>query len=262
MSIEQASKSLKSRLKTLLAAFLFVLGFSAVFIGLGAAATVLGGWLFEHSRWFTAVGGVMIIILGLHIAGLIPLPFLSRQKKFGYKGKLGLIGAPIIGIVFAFGWSPCIGPVLAAILGMASMAETVNKGIILLVLYSAGLAIPFMLSAMAVEVFIKFYERIKSRLILVNIVAGKLLVAMGLLLFSGRFGVITGFGHLTWPVITAALGILLVFLLQIYLLVKVQDSLVSNNIETIPGPVTAIFFVDIYVIAALLFASWLIPGPA
>ncbi len=255
LSLEQVGGKASNRLRSLLAALLFVLGFSIVFIALGATATALGGWLFKHTVWFTRIGGVVVLILGLYIAELIPLPFLGKQRHFQYKGKLGLVGAPLLGIVFAFGWSPCVGPVLAAILGLAAMADTVGKGIALLALYSAGLAIPFIVAAIAVEFFLKAFESVKHYLQLVNILAGKLLVAMGLLLISNRFDIVSKFSYLSWSILAAGLGLLLVILIQIAVLGRVRNVLAEKGIERIPRTVVAMFFVDIIVLGGILFAA-------
>ena len=262
LSMDEVGGNGTHRLRAFIAALLFVFGFSAVFVAMGATATALGGWLFRHSDWFVRIGGAIVLVIGLHIAGIMPLPFIGRERRFAYKGKLGLMGAPLIGVVFAFGWSPCVGPVLAAILGMAAIADTVGRGIALLALYSAGLAIPFLLAALAAEIFIKAIEGIKNYLQIVNILAGKLLALMGVLLVSGRFKILTGFGHMSWPITTAGLILILIILTQIAILVRVKKTLAANGIARLPNSVVALFFVDILAIAGVLLALSQFPQTA
>ena len=238
--------------RSLIGALLFVFGFSLVFIALGATATTVGGWLLRHGDWFVRIGGAIIVLFGLHIAGLVRFPFLEGQKRFVYGGKLGLWGAPIIGIVFAFGWSPCVGPILASILGLAAFQGTVGRGVVLLAAYSAGLAIPFLLSALAMDAFTRFTDAVKRRMEIVNILAGKLIVLMGILLLSGSFRVLSGFSHFDLSVVVAGAAVLAILFLEIYLLIRADVAVKSAGLERFPRQLTALYFVDVAALAAVI----------
>jgi cytochrome c-type biogenesis protein len=165
----------------------FVLGFSTVFVALGAAATVVGALLQEHKRALGTVGGVVIIVLGLHTAGLLKIDWLLREKRAEVRSRpLGLLGAYVVGLAFAFGWTPCIGPILGAILLYASQQETVGQGVVLLGAYSAGLGIPFIVSGLAVNGFFAAFGRLRRHMRTVEYASGALLVAVGLLLVTDR----------------------------------------------------------------------------
>src|SRR5829696_1180530 len=171
------------RRQTVVAALLFVAGFSTVFIALGASASVIGTLLRAYSHGLSIIAGVAIIVMGLHFLGLTPLALLNRQKRLEVAKPVGLWGAYAMGLAFAFGWTPCIGPILAAILAVAASETTVTKGAGLLAVYSAGRGIPFVLAALAAEPFAAFLARMKRHL-------GKVERAMGILM------VITGIGFL------------------------------------------------------------------
>ncbi len=174
-----------------LTSLVFVLGFSTVFVALGAAATYVGSLLLEHKRTLGVVGGVIIIILGLHTAGVFKINWLLSEKRANVQSKpLGLIGAYVVGLAFAFGWTPCIGPILGASLLFASQQETVTQGVVLLAAYSAGLGIPFILSALAVNWFFKVFARLRNSMRAIEIVSGAMLVGVGLLLVTNRLTLI------------------------------------------------------------------------
>jgi cytochrome c-type biogenesis protein len=174
-----------------LTSIVFVLGFSTVFVALGAAATYVGSLLQEYKRVLGMVGGVIIIILGLHTAGIFKISWLLSEKRAHIESKpLGLVGAYVVGLAFAFGWTPCIGPILGAILLYASQQETVGQGVVLLGAYSAGLGIPFILSALAVNGFFKAFSRLRTHMRAVEVVSGVLLVGVGLLLVTNRLTLI------------------------------------------------------------------------
>ena len=174
-----------------LTSLVFVLGFSTVFVALGAAATYMGSLLQEHKRSLGVVGGVIIIILGLHTAGIFKINWLLSEKRANVESKpLGLLGAYVVGLAFAFGWTPCIGPILGAILLYASQQDTVTQGVVLLSAYSAGLGIPFILSALAVNGFFKAFSRLRTHMRAVEVVSGVLLVGVGLLLVTNRLTLI------------------------------------------------------------------------
>ena len=169
----------------------FVLGFSLVFVSLGASATFLGQFLMERLTLLGKVAGVVLIIFGLHTMGVFRISWLLQEKRFQASSKpAGYVGAMLVGIAFAFGWTPCIGPILAAILTVASAQESVGEGIRLLAVYSAGLGIPFLLTALAIDKFFAAFARIRRHYHAIEIVSGLLMVIVGLLIFFNRFTII------------------------------------------------------------------------
>ena len=178
----------------------FVLGFSTVFVALGAAATLVGYYLQQYKRGLGMVGGLVIILLGLHTAGLLPIKWLLYEKRADVKTKpLGLLGAYVVGLAFAFGWTPCIGPILGAILLFASQQETVGQGVLLLSAYSAGLGIPFIASGLAVNGFFAAFGRLRRHMRAVEYVAGALLVGVGLLLVTDRLTLLASYFARIFP---------------------------------------------------------------
>jgi cytochrome c-type biogenesis protein len=177
--------------RVVLASLAFVLGFSTVFVALGAAATLVGSLLQQHKRTLGMIGGVIILVLGLHTMGVLRIPWLLGEKRANVTQKpLGPLGAYVVGLAFAFGWTPCIGPILGAILLYAAQQETVGQGVVLLSAYSAGLGIPFLLSALAVNWFFKASGGLRKWMHAVEVVSGALLVGVGLLLVTDRLTVI------------------------------------------------------------------------
>lgn len=170
--------------KVVVNTILFVLGFSTVFIALGASATWLGSLLQEYANIFNKAAGVLVFIFGLHVAGVFRIGFLNYEKRFqaGEK-KWGAAGSILIGIAFGFGWTPCIGPILGSILTLAAQQASVGQGILLLVFYSAGLGIPFILTALLFNYLIGAFGFIKRNFRTVEIVSGVLLMAVGVLIF-------------------------------------------------------------------------------
>jgi cytochrome c-type biogenesis protein len=173
------------RLETVYAALLFVAGFSTVFTALGASASVIGALLQTWSADLGIIAGVAIIIMGLHFLGLTRFAVLMREKRAPMPRPASLWGAYVMGLAFAFGWTPCIGPILAAILAVAASKETVAKGAGLLAVYSAGLGIPFIVAALAVEPCAAFIARFKRHLDLVEKAMGTLLVLTGIAFLTG-----------------------------------------------------------------------------
>ena len=173
------------RRETITAAILFVLGFSTVFVALGASASVIGAVLRAYSGTLAIVAGVGIIIMGLHFLGLTPIAWLMREKRFTVAKPVGLWGAYLMGLAFAMGWTPCIGPILAAILAVAASQATVAKGAGMLAIYSLGLGIPFLIAALAVEPFAAFLTRFRAHLGLVEKTMGGLLVLTGIAFLTG-----------------------------------------------------------------------------
>jgi cytochrome c-type biogenesis protein len=168
-----------------LAAVLFVAGFATVFVALGASASVIGSLIRAYSGPLAIVAGVVIIVMGLHFLGLTPIALLYRQKRVELSKPVGLWGAYVIGLAFAFGWTPCIGPILAAILAVAASEQTVAKGALLLAIYSLGLGIPFIIAAFAIEPFAAFLGRFKTYLHRVEQAMGALLVLTGIAFLTG-----------------------------------------------------------------------------
>lgn len=171
------------RRAVVLSALGFVAGFSLVFVAMGAAVTVVGAWLIGYRGVVQKVGGVLIILFGLYLLGLLRIPFLMRRLHLPLSRKpAGLIGALAVGVTFGAGWTPCVGPVLGAILTLASTTQTVGDGMVLLLAYAAGLGVPFLVTALAVDRFLAFFSRFRPFLPVVDRLAGALLVAVGVLL--------------------------------------------------------------------------------
>ena len=178
----------------------FVLGFSTVFVALGAAATLVGYYMQQYKRALGMAGGVVIILLGLHTAGILPIKWLLYEKRAEVKSRpLGLIGAYVVGVAFAFGWTPCIGPILGAILLYASQQETVGQGVLLLSAYSLGLGIPFIAAGLALNGFFSAFGRIRGHMKLVEYAAGGLLVGVGLLLMTDRLTLLAQYFSRLFP---------------------------------------------------------------
>jgi cytochrome c-type biogenesis protein len=172
----------------------FVVGFSAVFIILGASATWVGKFLLAQRTVFNIIAGIIIIVFGLHLTGLIKIPFLYREARMNTGApRRGLLGSFVLGFAFAFGWTPCIGPILTAILGLAAIRETVFQGMFLLAVYSAGLAIPFLLTGLGLSQFMKFYGGFRKHLQVVEVISGVLLIGIGVLMALNKFTVLSGY---------------------------------------------------------------------
>jgi cytochrome c-type biogenesis protein len=170
---------------TLLAAVLFVLGFSTVFVALGASASVIGALIRLYSAELSIAAGVAIVIMGLHFLGVFRIGMLLREKRAKMAKPIGLWGAYVMGLAFAFGWTPCIGPILAAILAVAASEQTVAKGAGLLAVYSLGLGIPFLIAAAAVKPFAAFLTRFRRHLVHMEWVMGGLMVLTGVAFLTG-----------------------------------------------------------------------------
>jgi cytochrome c-type biogenesis protein len=174
--------------KVMLNSIAFILGFSIVFITLGALSTEVGQLASQYKSTLARIAGVVIILFGLHLTGILPIKALYADKRLhNVKGGSTPWGAFVIGFAFAFGWTPCVGPILGAILGLAAAQNSVSQGILLLTVYSMGLAIPFLLAALGIERFMKFYGGFRRHMHAVEIVSGGLLIALGILLVLGRF---------------------------------------------------------------------------
>lgn len=170
----------------------FILGFSVVFVTLGAISTEIGQFAARYKHNLSIVAGVVIIIFGLHLTGIFQIKWLLQDTRLhGVKGGSTVVGAFVIGFAFAFGWTPCLGPILTVILGFASQEDTLAKGILLLAVYSLGLAVPFLLTSLLMERFLKFYSRFRSHMHALEVASGGLLIALGVLLVIGRFTLIS-----------------------------------------------------------------------
>lgn len=173
------------RREALAAAALFVLGFTTVFVALGASASAIGAVLRAYSNQLAVVAGLAIVAMGLHFLGVTPIAWLKREKRVAVAKPVGLWGAYLMGLAFAFGWTPCIGPILAAILAVAASEETVAKGAGMLAIYSLGLGVPFIAAALAIEPFAAFLARFRAHLGLVEKAMGGLLVLTGIAFLTG-----------------------------------------------------------------------------
>jgi cytochrome c-type biogenesis protein len=169
----------------LMNSILFIVGFSITFIMLGASATWLGQLLISKMRLFGQLAGIVLVVFGVHLTGLIKINALYKDKRFHNVQKpRGMLGALVLGLAFAFGWTPCIGPILAGILTIASTKQTVTQGMFLLAVYSAGLGIPFLLTSLALNQFLAFYGRFKRHFHAVEVLSGALVIAVGLLILT------------------------------------------------------------------------------
>ena len=184
-----------------LASLLFVGGFSTVFVALGAGASVAGGLLRLYSYELSIAAGIAIIVMGLHFLGITPVAMLHRQMRFDAPKPVGLWGAYVMGLAFAFGWTPCIGPILATILAVAAAEATVTTGAGLLAVYSLGLGVPFIIAALAVEPFAKFLTRFRAHLAHVERAMGLLLILTGLAFLFGLFTQLNSWLIETFPVL-------------------------------------------------------------
>ena len=172
----------------------FILGFSLVFILLGASITAAGKALSANKEIITRIGGLIIIFLGIHLTGLIRFGFLDQEKLVHLRNKpVGFLGSAAVGIAFAAGWSPCIGPILGSILIYASSSARVETGIVLLSVYSLGLGIPFLLTGLGVHRFFQFYHRFRRHLRFISIASGIFLIFAGVLIFTNYLGLLTGY---------------------------------------------------------------------
>jgi cytochrome c-type biogenesis protein len=191
-----------ARRRVLMAAIVFVAGFSSVFVALGATASWLGQAVSAHLGILGYVAGILIAVMGLHFLHVIRIPLMDRTAKVGVAEKpAGLVGAYLIGLAFGFGWSPCVGPVLTAILLLASAKDTVGEGAWLLLVYSLGIGLPFLVAAAFASAFMRWSARFKKRLGLIEKAMGAFLVAAGVLIFTGQMPTIAFWLQETFPVL-------------------------------------------------------------
>ena len=184
----------RSRRTALIHALLFVLGFSLIFLALGATATVLGRVLLVYRDWISRIGGALIILFGLYMLGAFNVGFLARERRLQLSDKpVGYLGTVLVGIAFGAGWTPCIGPILGSILIYTSSAAELEHGLLLLSSYSLGLAIPFIVAALALQHFLTFFARFRQHLVWITRAAGVLLILVGLLLITNYFTLLASY---------------------------------------------------------------------
>lgn len=183
-----------SRLQVFITSLAFVLGFSLVFIALGASATAIGKFIFAKLPLLSKIAGAVLIVFGLHTMGVFRLAFLETEKRVHAQRKpAGPLGALLVGVAFAFGWTPCIGPILGGILAIAGSRNSVGEGVTLLAVYSLGLGIPFLLTSLAINQFFGAAKKIRKYYHAIELTSGALLVAIGLLIMTGQLTLIVRF---------------------------------------------------------------------
>lgn len=183
-----------SRLQIFLTSLAFVIGFSLVFIALGASATAVGKFMFARLPLLSKIAGVILIVFGLHTMGVFRLAFLDTEKRVHAQRKpAGPVGAMLVGVAFAFGWTPCIGPILGGILAIAGSKNSVWEGVALLAVYSLGLGIPFLITSLAINQFFAAAKKIRRYYHAIELASGALLVVIGVLIVTGQLTIITRF---------------------------------------------------------------------
>ena len=196
LSLEELSRGADRRLVMRhagLGSIFFVLGFTVVFTALGASASAVGRFLAAYMPVLAKVAGVIVVLLGLHTAGVITIAPLHYEKRFSSSGlPPGCAGSFLMGLAFACGWTPCIGPILAGILALAATQETVTRGMLLLATYSLGLGVPFLLTGFGINAFLGFFARYKRYIVWGERAAGALLVGVGLLILTNKLALLTG----------------------------------------------------------------------
>lgn len=205
-----AGEATVKRRHALIQALWFVAGFTLVFIALGASASMIGQWLQAHMASLGKLAGIIIMVFGLHYLGLLRIPLLmvdARPDASRMDASRGM-GALVLGAAFAFGWTPCVGPILGAILALAGMQAEWERGMLLLSVYSLGLALPFMLSALATQSFMRWARGFRRHMLLVEKTAGILLVLMGALIFAGSFSLLSGWLSQAFPSLGAVESII------------------------------------------------------
>ncbi len=179
---------------TIISSLCFITGFSTVFIALGASSSMIGRIMFEYQEWIRIAGGVLIIIFGLFVAGILKMDFLMREKKVHLSGKpVGYVGTFLVGMTFAAGWTPCIGPILGTILLYASSKGSTLYGLKLLAVYSLGLALPFFVSSLAINSFLSYSRGLMKYMRIIMVASGLLLIVFGLMMLTNRLREISGF---------------------------------------------------------------------
>lgn len=189
LSLEDVSRS---RRIALVHSLLFVTGFTLVFLALGATATVVGRSLFHYREWVGRIGGLLVIVLGLYLLGVFNIGALGRERRVQIASKpLGYLGTIVVGMAFAAGWTPCIGPILGAVLTYTASSADLNRGLVLLLAYSLGLAVPFLLAALMIDRFMALFQRYRGALLWMSRISGVLLIAVGVLMITGSMTTLT-----------------------------------------------------------------------
>ena len=184
-------------------AIAFVLGFSTVFISLGATATAISALIAQNSFLLSQIAGTIIVIFGLHYMGIFRISFLNFEKRFHLENKpASRVGSYVLGLAFAFGWTPCVGPILASVLMVAASGDAVGYGVSLLSVYAAGLGIPFLIAAFAVKPFIKFLSRFRKQMQKIELTIGVLLIITGTAIFTGDLAEVSYWLLDTFPAFT------------------------------------------------------------
>ncbi len=182
----------KSRRTALVHSLLFILGFTLIFLALGAVATGFGRMLLANRFWLSRIGGTLVIVFGLYLLGVLNIGFLAQERRVHLHDKpLGYLGTVMVGIAFGAGWSPCIGPILGAILTYTASQADLGRGLLLLLAYSMGLAIPFLAAALAVERFLAIFAKMRSQMVWVQRIAGVLLIGVGLLMVTNYLSILS-----------------------------------------------------------------------
>ena len=180
-----------ARRAALLHGLLFVLGFTLIFLALGAGATMLGQTLLQYRDWISRIGGVVIIIFGFYLLGVLNIGFFSRERRVHLTDKpVGYFGTMVVGVAFGAGWTPCLGPILSSILLYTSTQADFARGMWLLLAYSLGLAVPFLLSAVAIERFTMFFQRMRKQMLWISRVSGAVMIVIGVMLVTNYFTVL------------------------------------------------------------------------
>ncbi|HEX6053772.1 MAG TPA: cytochrome c biogenesis protein CcdA [Gemmatimonadaceae bacterium] len=188
LSLEDVTRA---RRAALVHSLLFILGFTIIFVALGATATALGQLLGYQRAWISRIGGILIIVFGLYMLGVFNVSLFSRERRVHIADKpVGYLGTLLVGIAFGAGWTPCIGPILGSILTYAASAADLSRGLWLLLAYSLGLAVPFLVSAVAVERFLDFFTRMKRQMVWITRVSGVLMIAVGVLMVTNYFTIL------------------------------------------------------------------------
>lgn len=191
LSLDDVTKARKAALSH---GVLFVLGFSLIFLALGATASVLGRLLFTQRDWLARIGGVVIIVFGLYLMGVLNIGMFGRERRVHLADKpAGYFGTLVVGVAFGAGWTPCIGPILGSILVYTGSTADFSRGLSLLTFYSLGLAIPFLLSAIAIERFIKTFQRLKRQMVWISRASGVLMIGIGVLMLTNYFTILASY---------------------------------------------------------------------
>ena len=182
----------RSRRIALVHSLLFVTGFTLIFLALGATAPVMGRLLLQHRDWVGRIGGVLVIVFGLYLLGVFNISAFARERRIHISNKpLGYLGTVLVGMAFAAGWTPCIGPILGAVLTYTASSADLNRGLLLLLAYSLGLALPFVLAALMIDRFMTLFQRYRGALVWMSRVSGVLLLAVGILMITGSMTILT-----------------------------------------------------------------------